>query len=106
MRIEISVKGIDEDGVVKDIENAIRSAVEDIVWPGAWRATVAPSRVSGRWDLSVVGPGRRYMMSLAVPGTLLATLIPLRLQLSLEYPPPLVLDAPGQEWNDSVKRSA
>ena len=91
-RIEISVSGIDEAALAGDVENAIRDALLRMMLSGTWRVAVAPSPVSGRWDLSISGPGRRHVMAITVPSRRLPSLIPSRLEESLNHAAQLVAE--------------
>ena len=82
-RFEIVVLGIDEPTLVAEIEQTIRDVFHDMSLPGSWRVTVKPSPVSGRWDFTVHGLDVRHSLSMAVPPSLLPTLIPSRLVESL-----------------------
>ena len=82
-RFEIVVKGIDDSSLVAEIEETIRGVFQELSLPGSWRITVRPSPVSGRWDFSVHGLDVRHNLSIAVPPHLLPTLIPSRLEESL-----------------------
>ncbi len=77
--------GIDEAALAGEVETAIRDALLRMMLSGAWRVAVSPSPVSGRWDLSISGPGRRHVMAITVPSRLLPSLIPSRLEESLNH---------------------
>ena len=82
-RFAIVIEGIDDPSLATQIELTIRNSFEEIALPGSWRVTVKPSLVSGRWDFSVHGLDVRHTMSIAVPPSVLPTLIPRRLEESL-----------------------
>jgi hypothetical protein len=82
-RFAILVEGIDDPSLVAEIERTIRDSLHEMALPGSWRVTVRPSRVSGRWDFSVHGLDVRHTLSIAVPPNLLPSLIPRRLEESL-----------------------
>ena len=84
-RIEIIVAGIDDASLAGEVETAIRDALLRMMVSGAWRVAVSPSPVKGRWDLSISGPGRRHVMAITVPSRLLPSLIPSRLEESLNH---------------------
>lgn len=84
-RIEIIVAGIDDASLACEVETAIRDALLRMMVSGAWRVAVSPSPVKGRWDLSISGPGRRHVMAITVPSRLLPSLIPSRLEDSLNH---------------------
>ena len=84
-RIEIIVAGIDDTSLAGEVETAIRDSLLRMMLSGAWRVAVGPSPVKGRWDLSISGPGRRHVMAITVPSTLLPRLIPSRLEESLNH---------------------
>jgi hypothetical protein len=90
-RITIVVEGIDDVSLVGDIERTIRDSFHEIALPGPWRVIVRPSRASGQWDFDVHGVDLRHTQSIAVPPSLLSSLIPLRLRESLTHslPQPL-----------------
>jgi hypothetical protein len=100
-QIEISVSGIDEAALAGDVENAIRDALVRMTVSGAWRVAVAPSPVSGRWDLSISGPGRRHVMAITVPSRRLPSLIPSRLEESLNHAAQLVAERTADEERKS-----
>jgi hypothetical protein len=82
-RIAIVVEGIDDPSLVIEIEQTIRDSFEEMALPGSWRVTAKPSLVSGRWDFTVHGLDVRHTLSIAVPPNLLPSLIPRRLEASL-----------------------
>jgi hypothetical protein len=84
-RFAILVEGIDDPSLVTDIEKTIRESFQEMALPGEWRVIVRPSRVSGRWDFSLHGLDVRHTVSIAVPPTLLPSLIPRRLGESLSH---------------------
>jgi hypothetical protein len=84
-RFTILVEGIDDPSLVIDIEETIRDSFQEMALPGSWRVMVRPSRVSGRWDFSVHGLDVRHTLPIAVPPTLLPSLIPRRLGESLSH---------------------
>ena len=96
-RIEIIVAGIDEPALADEVETAIRDALLRMMLPGAWRVAVSPSPVSGRWDLSISGPGRRHVMAITVPSRLLPSLIPSRLEESLNHAAQCVAERTADE---------
>ena len=83
-RITIVVDGIDDAALTAEIEQTIRGSFDELALPGSWRVVVRPSRVSGRWDLSIHGVDVRHILSITVPATLLSSLIPRRLRESFE----------------------
>jgi hypothetical protein len=83
-RFEILIAGVDDSVLVTDIERAIRDSLHDMVLPGAWNITVKPSSVSGRWDFIIRSLGVRHALSIAVPPSLLPSLIPRRFRESLD----------------------
>ena len=83
-RFVILVEGIDDPSLVTEIEQTICNAFQEMALPGSWRVTVRPSRVNGRWDFGIHGLDVRHTLSIAVPPTLLPSLIPRRLQESLD----------------------
>jgi hypothetical protein len=83
-RFAILVEGIDDPSLVTEIEQTICDAFLEMALPGAWRVVVRPSHVNGRWDFSVHGLDVRHTLSIAVPPNLLPSLIPRRLQESLD----------------------
>jgi len=82
-RFAILVQGIDEPSLVTEIEQTIRSMFQEMALPGSWSVRVRPSPVSGRWDFIVHGLDVRHALSIAVPPVLLPSLIPRRLEDSL-----------------------
>lgn len=82
-RFAILVEGIDEPSLVTEIEQTIRNLFQEMALPGSWSVVVKPSRVSGRWDFKVNGLDVRHSLSLSVPQNLLPSLIPSRLEESL-----------------------
>lgn len=83
-RFAILVQGIDEPSLVTEIEQTIRNVFQEMALPGSWSVIVRPSSVSGRWDFSVHGLDVRHTLSIAVPPNLLPSLIPRRLEESLD----------------------
>ena len=83
-RFAILVEGIDDPSLVGDVQRAIRDSFREMTLPGSWRVIVTPSPVSGRWDFRVDGLDVRHMMSISVAPELLPSLIPRRLQESLD----------------------
>ena len=83
-RFAILVEGIDDPSLVGDVERAIRYSFREMTLPGARRVVVRPSRVSGRSDFSVHGLDVRHTLSISVPPNMLPSLIPRRLQESLD----------------------
>jgi hypothetical protein len=83
-RFEIFVEGIEDAAVVAAIDTAIRDCFLEMALPGAWRVTVRPSPVRGRWNFTIHGLDVRHVLSIAVPPSLLPSLIPRRLQESLD----------------------
>jgi hypothetical protein len=82
-RFAIVVQGIDEPSLAAEIEQTIRTLFQEMALPGSWHVVVKPSAVSGRWDFTVHGLDVRHSLSIAVPPSLLPTLIPRRLEESL-----------------------
>ena len=82
-RFEIVVEGIEDPELVAEIEQTIRDVFQELSLPGSWRVTVKPSAARGRWDFTVHGLDVRHNLSIAVPPNLLPTLIPSRLEESL-----------------------
>jgi hypothetical protein len=82
-RFAIVVQAIDDPTLVEEIEQTIRRVFHEMSLPGWWSVTVRPSTASGRWDFTVHGCDVRHTLSIAVPPTLLPTLIPRRLEESL-----------------------
>jgi hypothetical protein len=82
-RFTILIEGVGDASLVTDIERTIRESLDEMVLPGAWRVSVKPSPVHGRWDLRFHGQGMRHTMAIAVPPRLLPSLIPCRLRESL-----------------------
>lgn len=82
-RFAILVEGIESPELVTEIEQTIRASFQEMALPGSWRVVVRPSHVGGRWDFSVHGLDVRHTLSIAVPPNLLPSLIPRRLQESL-----------------------
>lgn len=82
-RFAILVEGIEDASIVAEIEQTLSDWFHEMALPGSWRVTVKPSRVSGRWDFNVQGLDVRHTLSISVPPHLLASLIPRRLQDSL-----------------------
>jgi hypothetical protein len=82
-RIAIVVQAIDDPTLVEEIEQTIRHVFHENSLPGSWSVMVRPSTVSGRWDFTVHGRDVRHTLSIAVPPNLLPTLIPRRLEESL-----------------------
>ena len=83
-RFEILIEGIDDAAIISAIDTAIRDCFLEMALPGAWRVTVRPSHVRGRWDFAIHGLDVRHVLSIAVPPSLLPNLIPRRLQESLD----------------------
>ncbi len=100
-RIEIIVAGIDDASLAGEVETAIRDALLRMMLPGAWRVAITPSPVSGRWDLSISGPGRRHVMAITVPSRLLPNLIPSRLEESLNHAARCVAERTADEQRKS-----
>jgi hypothetical protein len=84
-RFEILVDGIDDPSIVADIQKKILDSFQEMALPGAWRVVVKASCVSGRWEFTVHGLDARHTLSIAVPPTLLANLIPHRLRESFDH---------------------
>ena len=84
-RCTILVDGINDLALVSDIEKTIRETFDEMALPGAWRVTVKPSCVGGRWDLKVQGLNVRHTLSISVPPSLLPSLISRRLSESLSH---------------------
>ena len=82
-RFTILVEGIDEPSLVTEIEQTILNLLQEMSLPGSWSVTVKPSPVAGRWDFKVHGLDVRHTLSIAVPPNLLSSLIPSRLEESL-----------------------
>ena len=82
-RFAIVVQAIDDPTLVAEIEQTIRRVFQEMSLPGSWRVIVRPSTTSGRWDFNVHGRDVRHTLSIAVPPHLLPTLIPHRLEESL-----------------------
>ena len=82
-RIAIVVQAIDDTALVSEIEQTIRGVFREMSLPGSWRVIVRPSSTGGRWDFNVHGRDVRHTLSIAVPPHLLPTLIPRRLEESL-----------------------
>lgn len=82
-RFAIVVQAIDDLTLVAEIEQAIRRVFHEMSLPGSWSVIVRPSATSGRWDFNVHGRDVRHTLSIAVPPNLLPTLIPRRLEESL-----------------------
>jgi hypothetical protein len=82
-RFAIVVQAIDDPALVAEIEQTLRRVFQEMSLPGSWRVIVKPSAASGRWDFNVHGRDVRHTLSIAVPPHLLPTLIPRRLEESL-----------------------
>jgi hypothetical protein len=82
-RFAIVVQAIDDAALVAEIEQTIRCVFQEMSLPGSWRVIVRPSVTGGRWDFNVHGRDVRHTLSIAVPPHLLPTLIPRRLEESL-----------------------
>jgi hypothetical protein len=82
-RFAIQVHGVDDPSLVAEIDQTIRGVFQELALPGSWSVMVKPSPVSGRWDFSVHGRNVRHTLSIAVPPNLLPSLIPQRLEESL-----------------------
>ena len=82
-RFAILVQGIDDPMLVEEIEQTVRRVFQEMSLPGSWSVIVRPSTASGRWDFSVHGRDVRHTLSIAVPPHLLPSLIPRRLEESL-----------------------
>jgi len=82
-RFAILVQGIDDTLLVEEIEQTVRRVFQEMSLPGSWSVIVRPSTASGRWDFSVHGRDVRHTLSIAVPPNLLPSLIPRRLEESL-----------------------
>jgi hypothetical protein len=82
-RFAILVQGIDEPSLITEIEQTIREVFQEMALPGSWSVIVRPSSATGRWDFNVHGLDVRHTLSIAVPPTLLPSLIPRRLEESL-----------------------
>jgi len=82
-RFAIVVQAIDDAELVAEIEQTIRRVFQEMSLPGSWRVIVRPSATGGRWDFNVHGRDVRHTLSIAVPPHLLPTLIPRRLEESL-----------------------
>jgi len=82
-RFAIVVQGIDDQTIVDEIEQTVRHVFREMSLPGSWSVIVRPSTASGRWDFTVHGRNVRHTLSIAVPPSLLPTLIPRRLEESL-----------------------
>jgi hypothetical protein len=82
-RFAVIVEGIESPELVAEIEQTIHASLQELSLPGSWRIAVRPSPVGGRWDFTVHGLDVRHTLSIAVPPSLLPTLIPSRLQESL-----------------------
>jgi hypothetical protein len=82
-RIAIVVQAIDDPMLVEEIEQTIRRVFHEMSLPGSWSVMVRPSTTTGRWDFTVHGRDVRHTLSIAVPPNLLSTLIPRRLEESL-----------------------
>jgi len=82
-RFDILIEGVDDASVRSDIEGTIRDSLHEMVMPGAWSVTVKPSPVRGRWDFHFRSGGMRHVMAIAVPPSLLPSLIPSRFRESL-----------------------
>jgi hypothetical protein len=82
-RFAIQVQGIDDPVLVEEIEQTVRRVFQEMSLPGSWSVIVRPSAASGRWDFNVHGRDVRHTLSIAVPSNLLPSLIPRRLEESL-----------------------
>lgn len=82
-RFQVVVEGIESPELAAEVDRTIRAALHDLSLPGSWRIVVRPSPVGGRWDFTVHGLDVRHTLSIAVPPNLLPSLIPSRLQESL-----------------------
>jgi hypothetical protein len=83
-RFAIVVEGIDDGSLVAEIERTVRESLREASLPGSWRIVVKPSPVNGQCDFRVDGLDVRHTQSIAVPPTLLSSLIPRRLRESLD----------------------
>src|SRR5262249_61617667 len=83
-RISVAVDGIDDPEIRAQVEHIVRESFREMSLPGAWRVSITPSIVGGRWDVRVEGVDVRHTMSIAVPARLLPTLLPRRLVESLD----------------------
>ena len=82
-RVSIVIEGIDDASILAECEQAIQEAFGDLALPGLWQVFVRPSRGSGQWAFSLHGLDVRHNLSIAVPASLLPSLIPPRLTESL-----------------------
>ena len=83
-RFTMVIEGIDDESSVADIEQTTREVFHEMTLTGSWHVQLKPSRVGGRWDVNVRGVGMQHTFSLAVPATLLSSLLPVRLRASLD----------------------
>jgi hypothetical protein len=85
-RFTIVIEGIDDTSLADDIERTIRESFHDLALPGSWRVIVSPSPAGHRWDLRIHALNAQRTLSIAVPPSLLSSLIPSRLRESLDRP--------------------
>jgi hypothetical protein len=83
-RVTIVIEGIEDTTLVQNIECSIRESFDELALPGSWRVIVSPSPASHRWDLSIHALNAQHTRSIAVPPSLLSSLIPPGLLESLD----------------------
>jgi hypothetical protein len=63
MDIELEIEGVPEEAVADAIRKRVRILRHEIVRPGNWRVTIAPSETRGEWDLGIQTPAGWHLDS-------------------------------------------
>jgi hypothetical protein len=63
-RLVVVVDGVDNQTAIHAIRKDVREVLQRACVAGHWTVTIAPSNLSGRWDVTLKGPLKRHVFSL------------------------------------------
>jgi hypothetical protein len=63
MDIEVTVEGVSDPRIAKQIQQVVREAGRQAGQRGEWSVLVAPSETRGEWDIGVRGPEGHHFTS-------------------------------------------
>ncbi len=63
MDLEITVEGVSDVQLARQIERAVRRSAKPARHRGEWTVLVVPSEIRGRWDIGVRAPGQHLFAS-------------------------------------------
>ena len=89
MDIELEIEGVPDGPIADAIRERVRTLRHQMVQPGDWRVTIAPSETRGEWDLGILTPSGWQLASFAEPVERLPDVIEQELRVRLGANPAL-----------------